>query len=126
MAIPGTDITNQQVENSGLAAPPCNDKELHLSLLFNLLSHLQKTGKICPKPWFWGRFYIEYQPRYESYWLLQWWQTSDAEKSARFQDQLDYLARETGHFCDAYRFLCRIEDKDWHYARNEHAEFKVT
>ena len=92
-----------------------DDKELDISLLFNFKSHLLKTGKICPKPWFWGRFFNEYRPRYESYWLVQWWQTSDAEKRARFLEQLDYLAHETGHFREAYSFLCGIEDRDWHY-----------
>lgn len=98
------------------SAEPATDPDaLNISLLYNFKSHLHKTGKVCPKPWFWGRFFIKYRPKYESYWLAQWWQTSDADKRARFMEQLDYLARETGYFQAAYCFLCSIEDKDWHY-----------
>ena len=115
MAITGTDLTNRQSATSKVVEPSCDDRELDISLLFNLKSHLHKTGKICPKPWYWGRFFIEYQPGHESYWLVQWWQTNDVEKRERFLQQLDYLARETRHFREAYNFLCAIEDGDWHY-----------
>lgn len=117
MAIPGADITNRQPVASTLVDTLFDEKELDISLLFNFKSHLHKTRKICPRPWIWGRFFIEYQPGYESYWLVQWWQTSDTEKRNRFLEQLDYLAHETGHFRQAYSFLCRLEDQDWHYSR---------
>ena len=116
VAITGTDLTNLHPLTSASAGQLAEDsEELNISLLYNFKSHLYKTGKVCPKPWFWGRFFMEYQPKYESYWLAQWWQTSDTEKRVRFMEQLDYLARETGCFRKAYCFLCGMEDKDWHY-----------
>lgn len=116
MAIPSAGLTKRRSATSTPAEPLYNDRELNISLLFNFKSHLHKSGKICPKPWFWGRFFIEYQPGYESYWLVQWWQTNDEQKRVRFLQQLEYLARETGHFREAYSFLCAIEDRDWHYS----------
>ena len=115
MAITVTGLTNKHLLTSTSAATAADDGELNISLLYNFKSHLHKTGKVCPKPWFWGRFYMEFQPMYESYWLAQWWQTSDADKRARFMEQLDYLAHETSHFRAAYCFLCNLEDNDWHY-----------
>ena len=98
MAITVTGLTNKHLLTSTSAATAADDGELNISLLYNFKSHLHKTGKVCPKPWFWGRFYMEFQPMYESYWLAQWWQTSDADKRARFMEQLDYLAHETSQF----------------------------
>lgn len=99
---------------TGLAV---EDKDLDISLFYNFKSHLLKTGKICPKPWCWARFFMAFQPHYESYWLANWWQTSDVEKHERLLEQLDFLVRETGHFREAYRFLCALEDKDWYFNR---------
>lgn len=113
MAISGTGLTNPHPLAPASAGSATD--ELNISLLYNLKSHLHITGKVCPKPWFWGRFFMEYRPRYESYWLEQWWQTGDADKRARFLEQLDYLAYETGYFREAYCFICSLEDRDWHY-----------
>lgn len=109
------------MQAAALSTPPgaaAGDKDLDISLFYNFKSHLLKTGKVCPRPWCWGRFFMAFQPRYESYWLADWWQTSDIEKRERLLEQLDFLVRQTGQFRAAYRFLCNLEDKDWHFSRD--------
>jgi len=90
-------------------------KELDISLYHNLKSHLLLHGKICPKPWMWGRFQNVYQPKFESMWLVNWWQTTNAEKRSRFLQQLEYLVYETNRFRAAYGYLCALKDNYWHY-----------
>ncbi len=86
----------------------------NLERLNSLKIQMKATGKICPKAWHWGRFYKFYHPMHESYWLSSWWETTDDDKQRRFDEQLNYLATQTIRFGDAYQFLLRIEDRNWH------------
>ena len=83
--------------------------------LVSYKQHLKETGKVCPKPWYWSRFYSQFRPMYESYWLMQWWNTSVDEKHERFITQLDYLAYHTMRFQSAYWFLTMLKEKNWLY-----------
>lgn len=81
--------------------------------LLQLIEHLDLTGKICPKPWYWQRFFMLYQPRYEPCWLSDWWKTPKQEKKELFIKQLHYLAYRTERFKDALHFIRQLEDKNW-------------
>lgn len=80
-------------------------------------AHLNKTGKVCPKPWCWRRFCYLYKPGYEPPWLSNWWETSTGEKSELFQKQLEYLALQTDRFHEAYQFLCGLQEENWYFSR---------
>jgi len=90
------------------------EQQNNIEQLISLKLHMQRTGKICPKAWHWGRFYKSFHPMHESYWLTTWWETTDDEKQLRFNEQLNYLAKQTIRFRDAYKFLLGIEDSNWH------------
>jgi len=91
------------------------EQQNNIEQLISLKLHMQRTGKICPKAWHWGRFYKSFRPMHESYWLTTWWETTDKEKRLRFNEQLNYLAKQTIRFRDAYKFLLGIEDSNWHF-----------
>ena len=91
------------------------EQQNNIKQLISLKLHMQRTGKICPKAWHWGRFYKSFRPMHESYWLTTWWETTDDEKRLRFNEQLNYLAKQTIRFRDAYKFLLGIEDSNWHF-----------
>jgi len=91
------------------------EQQKNIRQLINLKLHMEQTGKICPKAWHWGRFYKSFHPMHESYWLTTWWETTDDEKSLRFNEQLNYLAKQTIRFKDAYKFLLNMEDRNWHF-----------
>lgn len=95
--------------------PVISESTIYADRLATLKRHLEETNKICPKPWYWGRFYTNFQPLYESYWLMQWWNTTDDEKYERFVTQIDYLAYNTTRFQNAYWYLMTIGDHNWHY-----------
>ena len=76
-------------------------------------AHLERTGKICPKPWCWKRFFILFKPVYEPPWLSSWWVTSPQEKKDLFLKQVEYLARHTDHFHAACRFLQELDKEFW-------------
>jgi hypothetical protein len=92
-----------------------NEQKKNIVQLIFLKLHMEQTGKICPKAWYWGRFYKSFHPLHESYWLTTWWDTTDDEKRLRFNEQLNYLAKQTIRFSDAYNFLLGIEDRNWHF-----------
>ncbi len=94
------------------------EQQNNIKQLISLKLHMQRTGKICPKAWHWGRFYKSFRPMHESYWLTTWWETTDDEKQLRFNEQLNYLAKQTIRFRDAYKFLLGIEDSNWHFKTN--------
>ena len=94
------------------------ERRNNIEKLNSLKLHMEVTGKICPKAWHWGRFYKFFHPMHESYWLSSWWETTDDEKRRRFDEQLNYLATQTIRFGDAYQFLLRIEDRNWHRKPN--------
>lgn len=96
----------------------------NIEQLRSLKLHMQTTGKICPKAWHWGRFYKSFHPMHESYWLTTWWETTDDEKQRRFEEQINYLARQTIRFREAYEFLLDIDDKFWHFKINDTLEYK--
>lgn len=89
-------------------------QQKNIEQLISLKLHMERTGKICPKAWHWGRFYKSFHPLHESYWLTTWWETTDDEKRLRFHEQLNYLAKQTVRFSDAYKFLMIMEDRNWH------------
>jgi len=91
------------------------EQQNNIEQLISLKLHMQRTGKICPKAWHWGCFYKSFHPMHESYWLTTWWETTDDEKQLRFNEQLNYLAKQTIRFRDAYKFLLGIEDSNWHF-----------
>ena len=76
-------------------------------------AHLESTGKICPRPWCWRRFYILFQPGLEPPWLSSWWITSTQEKKNIFLKQMEYLAWQTNHFHTACRFLQDLDKEYW-------------
>ena len=76
-------------------------------------AHLDSTGKICPRPWCWRRFYILFQPDLEPPWLSSWWMTSTQEKKTLFLKQMEYLACQTNHFPAACRFLQDMDKEYW-------------
>ena len=76
-------------------------------------THLERTGKICPRPWCWRRFYILFQPGLEPPWLSSWWVTSTQEKKNLFLKQMEYLACHTNHFHAACRFLQDMDKEYW-------------
>ena len=65
-----------------------------------------------------GQVFYKLSPLYESYWLMQWWHTTDEQKHKRFITQLDYLAYNTMRFQNAYWYLMMIGEKHWHYQRD--------
>ena len=83
--------------------------------LYRIFDYLNETGKVCPKPWYWKRFFIIYKPRYEPCWLSSWWETSVKEKKELFHKQLRYLAYHTDHFHEACQFLYAIDKNNWYY-----------
>lgn len=91
------------------------EQQKNIEQLIALKLHMEQTGKICPKAWHWGRFYKSFHPMHESYWLSTWWETTDDEKRLRFNEQLNYLAKQTIRFRDAYKFLMKMEDRNWHF-----------
>ena len=91
------------------------EQKKNIELLNSLKLHMETTGKVCPKAWHWGRFYKLFHPMHESYWLTTWWETTDEEKQHRFDEQLNYLAKQTIRFREAYTFLLEIEDRYWHF-----------
>lgn len=95
------------------------EQKKNIEQLTSLKLHMEKTGKVCPKAWHWGRFYKLFHPMHESYWLTTWWETTDDEKRCRFYEQLNYLARQTIRFRDAYTFLMEIEDRNWYFNKQK-------
>ena len=91
------------------------EQQKNIEQLISLKLHMEQTGKICPKAWHWGRFYKSFHPMHKLYWLTTWWETTDDEKRLRFNEQLNYLAKQTIRFRDAYEFLLGIEDRNWHF-----------
>ena len=80
-----------------------------------LINYLEATGKICPKPWYWERFFILFNPRYEPCWLSNWWKTTPGEKKELFRKQLFYLAYRTDRYARACRFLYGLDEMNWLY-----------
>jgi len=78
-------------------------------------AHLERTGKIYPRPWCWKRFSILFQPACEPPWLTSWWAMSNQEKNNLFLKQVDYLAWHTDRFPAACRFLQELDDQDWFF-----------
>jgi len=91
------------------------EQKKNIEQLTSLKLHMETTGKVCPKAWHWGRFYKLFHPMHESYWLTTWWETTDEEKQRRFDEQLNYLARQTIRFREAYTFLMEIDDRNWYF-----------
>ena len=96
------------------------EQKKNIEQLNSLKLHMETTGKVCPKAWHWGRFYKLFHPMHESYWLTTWWETTDEEKQLRFDEQLNYLARQTIRFREAYAFILEIEDKNWYFDRRKY------
>lgn len=80
-----------------------------------LINYLETTGKICPKPWYWERFFILFKPRYEPCWLSAWWKTTHEEKKELFRKQLFYLAYRTDRYSRACQFLYELDEINWLY-----------
>jgi len=80
---------------------------------------MDRTGKICLRPWCWRLFFILFQPAQEPPWLSTWWSTSTQEKKTLFLAQMEYLARHTERFPAAYRFLQGLDQENWLFALNE-------
>jgi hypothetical protein len=97
--------------------PVIGESSISSVRLAEFKKNLLEQGIICPRPWYWGRFFSLFRPHYESYWLMQWWSTSDEEKNERFLTQLDYLAYNTMRFQDAYWYLNSIGRQNWYYSR---------
>jgi hypothetical protein len=76
-------------------------------------AYLEKTGRICPRPWCWMRFFILFQPVGEPPWLSSWWTTSNRDKQDLFLKQMEYLARYTDQFHAACRFLHELDREYW-------------
>lgn len=83
--------------------------------VIKLIKYLEETGKICPKPWYWERFFILFKPRYEPCWLSAWWKTTPGEKKELFRKQLFYLAYRTDRYLQACHFLDELEEMNWLY-----------
>lgn len=87
-------------------------------------AHLNKTGKVCLKPWYWRRFCSLFKPGYEPPWLSTWWETSTREKKELFDKQLEYLALNTDRFQAAYQFLSGLHQENWYFGgRTKTSEF---
>lgn len=80
-----------------------------------LIKRLEENGKICPKPWYWERFFILFKPRYKPCWLSSWWRTPNEGKKELFRKQLFFLAYRTDHYLEACKFLYELEDMNWLY-----------
>ena len=109
-----------QMENSSVQAheyyvPPAENtaSEPGIPALDDFKAHLVGTGKICPRPWCWKRFFILFNPGHEPPWLSAWWVTSAREKKDIFLKQLEYLAWHTDHFHAACRFLHEMDQDNW-------------
>ena len=76
-------------------------------------AYLERTGRICPKPWCWKRFFILFKPACEPPWLSSWWVMSAQEKKDLFLQQVEYLARHTDQFHMACRFLHELDKEFW-------------
>lgn len=80
-----------------------------------LIRHLDDSGKVCPKAWYWQRFFVLFKPRYEPCWLSSWWQTSTEDKKELFRKQLFFLAFRTDRYPAARQFLYELEGSCWLY-----------
>ena len=107
----------EKLSYSALPGQFTPDQEDYMLLLRNFRHELVTTGRVCPRPWHWARFYFAFRPGYESIWLMDWWQTPDRVKRQRLLDQLQDLARNSGDFNAAYRFLVSLDSRNWHYQR---------
>jgi len=76
-------------------------------------AHMNRTGKVCLKPWCWRRFYLLFKPGFEPPWLSSWWMISTREKKDLFLKQMEYLAYQTNRFNSAYQFLREIDESNW-------------
>jgi hypothetical protein len=76
-------------------------------------AHLNRTGKVCLKPWCWRRFSLLFRPGFEPPWLSSWWSIPNHEKKALFLRQLEYLACRTNRFDAAHQFLRGLAGDNW-------------
>ena len=76
-------------------------------------AHMNKTGKICLKPWHWRRFCNLFKAVYEPPWLSSWWDISTRDKKELFFKQLEYLALRTNRFTSACEYLARLDEEHW-------------
>ncbi|HKK15269.1 MAG TPA: hypothetical protein VJ981_01080 [Gammaproteobacteria bacterium] len=98
----------------GLHTSNIDDQETRESIN-RLIRHLDETGKICPRAWYWERFFILFKPRYEPCWLSSWWRTPVEDKKELFRKQLFYLAYRTSRFPAACKFLYDLDTVFWLY-----------
>lgn len=96
-----------------LPGPRSGDEGNERDHVASLIGYLDKTGKVCPRPWCWRRFYILFRPGYEPCWLSAWWETSLRDKKALFHRQLYYLANRTSRYHEASRFLYGLDEALW-------------
>ena len=74
---------------------------------------LNKSGKVCLKPWCWRRFSILFNTGIEPPWLSSWWSTSMQHKRSVLDQQLSILAQQPMQFHAAINFLRSIADDGW-------------
>ncbi len=97
-----------------------NTDSYNIALILDAFeAHLRRTGKVCPRPWYWRRFFILFKPRYEPPWLSSWWKTSTQAKKEIFMKQAEYLAYRTSNFHEAYQYLNAIDDENWLFEWSE-------
>jgi hypothetical protein len=109
-------VAHKSMNNASTEFPVSNayNRETRESVK-NLINYLEETGKICPRPWYWERFFILFKPRYEPCWLSSWWKTTNEEKKELFRKQIFHLAYRTDRYPEARRFLYEMDEMNWLY-----------
>jgi len=107
------EISHTPAHEHNIPYPEYSDRHQVAQAVDAFRAHMDSTGKICPRPWCWRRFFVLFQPAHEPPWLSSWWSTSAEEKKALFLAQLEYLARHTDRFPAACRFLHGLDNENW-------------
>ncbi len=74
---------------------------------------LNKSGKVCLKPWCWRRFSILFETGIEPPWLSSWWSTTSEHKRYVLDQQLAVLAQHPMQFHAAVKFLKTLSSDAW-------------
>ena len=87
------------------------------------MAYCKQSGRVCPVPMQWKELWDKLLNRRRTggSWtppppliLAAWWETSDAEKSDRFEDHLLW-ARDHGALDEIAAFVRSLDESKWHH-----------
>jgi|SRR5690554_4263114 len=90
--------------------------EFNMNEIEKYIETIKSKGFICPQPMQWNDFYMTFHNRLElakPLILAAWGFCSDLEKSNRFEEQLNILAKN-GLGVEAISFLEGLTTSQWH------------